>query len=63
MNLSFLGGYLWVVQVLFLIGVTVFYFLGKKQKKEGFTPNYWWFCAGCIGGFIGSLIWMYIERQ
>jgi len=62
MNLSFLGGGLWVVQVLCLIGVTVFYLLGRKQKKLKVKNNYIVFIVLCVIGFIGSLLWMWFDK-
>ena len=62
MNLSFLAGYLWVVQVLCLIGITVFYLLGRKQKKLKVKNNYIVFIVLCVIGFIGSLLWMWFDK-
>ena len=62
MNLSFLAGYLWVVQVLCLIGITVFYLLGRKQKKQKVKNNYIVFIVLCVIGFIGSLLWMWFDK-
>lgn len=62
MNLSFLSGGLWVVQLLFLIGITIFYFLGRKQVKKGLKNKYVVFTVICVIGFIGSLLWMYFDR-
>lgn len=62
MNLSFLGGYLWVIPVLCLIGVTVFYFLGKKQQKQVGKNNYIVYTVACGIAFIGSLLWMYFDK-
>jgi len=62
MNLSFLGGGLWVVQVLCLIGITVFYLLGRKQKKLKVKNNYIVFIVLCVIGLIGSLLWMWFDK-
>jgi heme/copper-type cytochrome/quinol oxidase subunit 4 len=62
MNLSFLAGYLWIIPLLCLIGVTVFYFLGKKQEKQGVKNNYIVYTVSCVIAFIGSLLWMWFDK-
>lgn len=62
MNLSFLGGGLWVISVLCLIGATVFYLLGHKQEKQGAENNYLVYTVSCVIAFIGSLLWMWFDK-
>jgi len=50
------------VQVLCLIGVTVFYLLGRKQKKLKVKNNYIVFIVLCVIGLIGSLLWMWFDK-